>query len=83
MLKNIKKEMLRIIQCKKQEPYGSLNSETNKSTYYFRPKRKKLNFDLYFGKILFFLRKIQFWLIPLIQLHHRLPHQFQQLPEHS
>ena len=40
MLKNIKKEMLRIIECKKLKPYGSLNSETNKSTSYFRPTGK-------------------------------------------
>ncbi len=41
MLKNIKKEMLRIIECKKLKPYGSLNSETNKSTSYFRPNEEK------------------------------------------
>ena len=41
MLKNIKKEMLRIIECKKLKPYGSLNSETNKSTSYFRPNGEK------------------------------------------
>lgn len=41
MLKNIKKEILRIIECKKLKPYGSLSSETNKSTSYFRPNGEK------------------------------------------
>ncbi len=58
MLKNIKKEMLRIIECKKLKPYGSLNSETNKLTFYFRPNREKYISTFTLAKSHSFSRKI-------------------------